>query len=269
MSPNRRTRSAGRLGAATLLLAGCFFLTGCFTLEQQIFLNADGSGVLVLHIAIPDFPEEMKAAGAEVGAAKDPRQEMQRFSSELAAKLPPNVKLREVKEVRHNGALGFYGVLEFQKLQDIEAILNSFTNETLTDEQRKAETEWTARLDTADGRTSYTGSFFLDTSDIKVDASAGASASVKSTEGEPSKPSSEPGKGEATADVKLEGFDEFGKQISQLLMGMIKIRFVLHTPTPIIDSNADIVLNKRMAVWNCSPLAFIKEKKPIVMKATF
>ena len=44
---------------------------------------------------------------------------------------------------------------------------------------------------------------------------------------------------------------------------------MLHTPTPITDSNADIVLNGKTAVWNCSLAAFSKEKKAIEMKACF
>jgi len=47
------------------------------------------------------------------------------------------------------------------------------------------------------------------------------------------------------------------------------MRFVLHTPAPITDSNADIVLNHNTAVWNCSLAAFAKDKHAIEMKASY
>jgi hypothetical protein len=59
------------------------------------------------------------------------------------------------------------------------------------------------------------------------------------------------------------------EQFKPLILSIVRMRFVLHTPTPITESNADIVLNSNTAVWNCSLAAFSKDKKAIEMKASF
>jgi hypothetical protein len=59
------------------------------------------------------------------------------------------------------------------------------------------------------------------------------------------------------------------QQLEPLLMGMIRMRFVLHTPSKITDSNADIVLRDNTAIWNSSMIAFLNSKKPIEMRATY
>jgi hypothetical protein len=38
-----------------VIVACCLFAGGCFTVEQEIFLNADGSGQLVVFISPPIF----------------------------------------------------------------------------------------------------------------------------------------------------------------------------------------------------------------------
>jgi hypothetical protein len=53
------------------------------------------------------------------------------------------------------------------------------------------------------------------------------------------------------------------------MLSMVKMRFVLHTATPIVESNADVIMNGNTAVWDCSLAAFLKNKKPIEMKATY
>jgi hypothetical protein len=57
--------------------------------------------------------------------------------------------------------------------------------------------------------------------------------------------------------------------LKPLFLGMIKMRFVLHAPAPITETNADMVLQGNTAVWNCSMAAFAKGKKPIEMKASY
>jgi hypothetical protein len=47
------------------------------------------------------------------------------------------------------------------------------------------------------------------------------------------------------------------------------MRFVLHAPRKITETNADIVLNGNIAIWNASPGAFFTEKSPIEMKVTY
>lgn len=43
----------------------------------------------------------------------------------------------------------------------------------------------------------------------------------------------------------------------------------MHAPKNISETNADIVLNGKTAIWDASFGAFIKEKKPIEMKLTY
>jgi hypothetical protein len=66
------------------------------------------------------------------------------------------------------------------------------------------------------------------------------------------------------------GAKEVEEQSKPLFLAMVNLRFALHAPAPISESNADIVLNNnRIAVWNCSLVKFATEKKPIEMKAVF
>ena len=76
------------------------------------------------------------------------------------------------------------------------------------------------------------------------------------------KPAAEP---DISSGMKMEGMEG----LAQMMLGAIKFRFTLHTPTPITSSNADLVLGGKTALWNCSLAAFAKEKKPIEMKASY
>ena len=53
-----------------VIIAYCLMASGCFSIEQEIFLNADGSGELIVFISLPDLPEKM--GGAELTAKKSP-----------------------------------------------------------------------------------------------------------------------------------------------------------------------------------------------------
>ena len=112
--------------------------------------------------------------------------------------------------------------------------------------------EWSLQIEKKDNKTRYTQKFLLD-----VDAKA--KAEVKT-----SKPGEKPQAAEET-----KASNEMEEQFKPLLLSIIRMRFVLHTPSVISDTNADIVLNGKTAVWNCSLAAFSKDKKPIEMKATF
>jgi hypothetical protein len=57
--------------------------------------------------------------------------------------------------------------------------------------------------------------------------------------------------------------------INMIFSSLFKLRFVLHAPKKITETNADIVLNGNIAVWNASFGAFVKEKKPIEMKVAY
>ncbi|HLG15382.1 MAG TPA: hypothetical protein VJH03_12890 [Blastocatellia bacterium] len=234
-----------------LTLTACLATTGCFSIEQEVFLNADGSGELVVHVAMPDLPEDMMKSPAGAASKKSPGQDIEEMKKELTTSLPPTVKIKQVKEVRQNGALGFYIVFAFKELKDVDSILANFGKGSLKDSDIKGDSQWAARLEKAGGKTTYTCKFLLD-----LETSATKKEGPAKTE-----PAKEPA-------VTLD--DDFTKQIMPLLLGTMRLRFVLHTPAPITETNADIVLNERTAVWNCSFIAFWKDKKkPIEMRATY
>lgn len=233
-----------------LALTVCFFATGCFSIEQEVFLNADGSGELVVHVSMPDLPEDMLKSQAGAVTKKSPGQDIEEMKKELTASLPPTVIVKQVKEVRQNGALGFYIVFGFKDLKDMDQVLANFGKGSLKEGELKGKSEWMARLRKVGNKTQYSGRFLLD-----LDASAKKEATVKT--------------GEKTTTASTTD-DDFSKQLMPLLLGSMRLRFVLHTPTPITETNADIVLNERTAVWNCSFIAFWKDKnKPIEMRAVF
>jgi hypothetical protein len=57
--PTLRLTVPKHVGGYALIIACCLFASGCFSIEQVIFLNADGSGDLVVFISLPYFPEKM------------------------------------------------------------------------------------------------------------------------------------------------------------------------------------------------------------------
>jgi hypothetical protein len=241
-----------RVIAVGVVAACCLFATGCFSIEQEIFLNADGSGQLVVFISLPDLPEKM---GAEVASKKSPADTLAEFRKELTTALPPTVKLKEAKEVKQNGVQSIYAVFDFKQLRDIQAVLKNFGKGSLKEGEIGSDPQWSLEVQRRDNKTFYSQKFLLD-----VDAKAGAKTEVKANgKTQETKPTSE----EDKASKEME------EQLKPLLLSIIRMRFVLHTPSPIADTNADIVLNQTTAVWNCSLAAFSKEKKPIEMKASF
>jgi hypothetical protein len=253
-----------RLLIVPLIFAACIFAAGCFSIEQEIFLNADGSGEMVLHISLPDLPDNVKKTASP---EKDPDEMLAGLKKDVTLGLPPTIKLKEIKEVRQNGAHGFYAVLQFTKLQDVQSILENFGKESLKDKQSPGPKDgqkpsapvpaWNLQIQKTETRTLFAQSFFVDMSDAtNSEKPVKAEAGAKTSEG-------------AEASVKMEGLED----LTMMFLSTIKMRFVLHAPSPIIDTNADIVMNSRTAVWNGSFAAFYKDnkpiKKPIEMKASF
>jgi hypothetical protein len=227
----------------------CVFATGCFSIEQEIFLNADGSGELIMFISIPDFPEDMMKA--QPAAGEKPEDKLREMQSDLTANMPPTVKVKEVKEVKQNGARGFYFVVQFKQLKDVETWMTNFGKESMKDEKNKTAPPPTWSLQSekrADG-TSFVQRFSIDLSEPEKKPEA--------------KPGEQPKPEESDLSKELEA------QLKPLLYSMVKMRFVLHAPSPITESNADIVMNRNTAVWNCSMSAFLKNKQPIEMRAKF
>jgi hypothetical protein len=235
-----------RLCGYCLVLTLGLFSSACFSFEQEVFLNADGSGELFLYISMPDLPDEMMKSASDPGK-KSPADEMAEFKKEMLSGASGTLKLKEAKEIRQNGARGMLAVFQFKDLRDIAAAMASLGKGTMKEGEFKGKNQWSVELQKVGGKNLFTGKFLLELEEKKEE-----------------KPKPAAGKEEPAFDMK--GLEE---QMMPLLLGMIKMRFTLHTPTPITESNADMVLRGNTAVWNCSMAAFVKNKKPIEMKATY
>ena len=233
----------------------CLFATGCFSIEQEIFLNADGTGDLVVFISLPDFPEKMGAL--EMTPKKTPGDALADFKKELTTALPPTITLKQAKEVKQNGVQSIYAVFHFQKLDDIQRVLANFGKGSLKEGDIGSDPQWSLQIEKKGNKSFYTQKFLLDV-DAKAKAEIKAEVTVNGQKQEQKK---SPEEDKASKEME--------EQFKPLILSIVRMRFVLHTPTPITDSNADIVLNGKTAVWNCSLAAFSKEKKAIEMKATF
>ncbi|GEM_PF-1208696 len=258
--------------------------SACFLVEREVFLNADGSGDMVVHFSLPDFPEEMKKIGdaPPMGKQMLSAEDIEKFKKEVMAKLPPTVTVKETKIAKQNGVISFYAVFGFKDIRDIQNALTSFGIEDMPKNQKS---DWKINFEKVDGKTDYSESFSFDFGDLPL-----GNAKIESGIQSPPKPPPPPApakrsrtKGRKTqtmskpptvAEVATppidDAFKDLGEQMLPLLLGTIRMRFVLHTPAPITESNADIVLgNQRIAIWNCSLINFAKEKKPIEFKAKF
>jgi hypothetical protein len=269
------------LGFCALVLLSVFS-SACFTIEKEIFLNADGSGELILRISIPDLPENLNGApGVPQGTAS---QEIDKFKKDVMTRLPETVKLKEAKQVKQNGVLSFYALLEFKNLKDTEAIFAELGKSNTSEMSTATASEWTSQLEKKDGKTIYTERIAVDvgnssktllnptTSPAKNDPPPAKSRKTPAKRGTSAKKTQEPPSGFVSAKSPeiSDMAQSFEEQLAPLLLAMVSIRVVLHTPAPISESNADILLsNNRIAVWNCSLIKFSKEKKPIEIKATF
>jgi len=244
-----------RMFSYGIIIACCLFATGCFSIEQEIFLNADGSGDLVVFISLPDFPEKM--GGAEITPKKTPADALAEFKKELTTALPPTITLKQAKEVKQNGVQSLYAVFHFNKLEDIQRVLANFGKGSLKEGDFGSDPQWSLQIEKRDNKSFYTQKFLLD-----VDAKAKAEVKTEVTvNGQKQEQKKSPEEEKASREME--------EQFKPLILSIVRMRFVLHTPTPITDSNADIVLNGKTAVWNCSLAAFSKDKKPIEMKVTF
>ncbi|HEU4387712.1 MAG TPA: hypothetical protein VFV34_07945 [Blastocatellia bacterium] len=245
------TRLRRAVGTA-FILGICLVASGCFTIEQEVFLNADGSGDLVLHLSVPDLPEDLTKQASGMGVNKDSGLNIDELTKDISAAKNPKVKIKEVKTVRQNGVQGVYVIFQFADLNDMNAALAEIGKSGSKDAELLDRPDWKINLSRSSAGSVYTSSFFLDLSNDKKTKGKGT----------PKMTDQDAPKGD-------EPFDKLGEQLTALISGTIRMRFVLHAPSQITSSNADIILNGRTAVWNCSPTAFLKDKKPVQMKAVF
>src|SRR5262249_53078730 len=86
---------------------------------------------------------------------------------------------------------------------------------------------------------------------------------------EPKANAAQPGEAKPGDDKAPDGMNNLEEQLTPLLLSLMRMRFTLHAPAAISNSNADIVINGNTAIWNCSLSRFAKDKTPIEMKASY
>jgi hypothetical protein len=303
----------GKTGMATIFLGLlCLLTSGCFNIEQEIFLEPDESGDMVIFVSMPDIPEDLLKSIPAYPQQKlfDEDKLIEEIKQSFEQQLPPSLKLKDAREVRRNGARAFYIVIHFNNLKDINSMLGKFSK--LQNESAQAiqavsnvpleDWGWKIQMEKSGDQTVVTQSFFADlvglmTSMKSEKPESGKAPDDSSTPRESSasiNPSSAPEpankgsrKDSGARPVAPKEDDPFKgsgntlkrndpmralkdeKTMSLILSSILKMRFVLHSPRKITDTNADIVLNGNVAIWNASPGAFVTVKKPIQMKATF
>jgi hypothetical protein len=252
---------------------------------------------------MPYIPDELMEAIKK--DASNPQQDLQKLFDEVKQKfatdLPPTIKLKEAKEVRRNGAFAYYIVLRFSQLNDVNSMMDKFAKESLSkagmaqSAASKFESFWKIQQEKAGDLTMITQSFYFDLeamgaameaskresakspSDAPPPAKSQASVTPKSRSkparraptrrtapsDDPVPPKEDPAMDEAMKALFGEGM------MSMLVSSILKMRFILHAPKQITETNADIVLNGKIAVWNVTLGAFVTEKKPVEMKMTY
>lgn len=290
-----------------MLLAMFGLMTaGCFSIEQEIFLQDDGSGDMVMHLSLPDLPEELMKKSPTAGVDQlDPKEMIEEMKKKFSSGLPPTVQLKEAKEVKRNGAFGFYIVLHFKQLSDLESALDSFSKEGLGEQKngeqtKKDESYWKVVQEKKGDLTVITQRMFIDLADVfgknplegEKEKTTEPAAPVQPTpapKAQPKQPARKTTKRTRTAAPApkqeeqptlpdappdlMKGLME-GEAMQMIFSMMFKFRFVVHAPKNFTETNADIVLNGKTAIWNASFGAFIgekdsKEKKVLEMKVVY
>src|SRR5262245_16859093 len=102
----------------------CLLTSACFNIEQEIFLEPDGSGEMVIYFSMPDFPEAVKKKTP--GSQQDPQKLIDEFRQKFPTELPSGISLKEVKEIQRHGAIAYYVVLHFNQLSDVDSMIDAF-----------------------------------------------------------------------------------------------------------------------------------------------
>lgn len=247
-----------RVVGLCLMFLGCSIMSGCITIEQEIYLNADGSGEMVMYLSFPDLPEDM----SKQSPGKSPEEELAKMKQELTAMIPPALKLKEIKEVRQNGVRGFYAILQFKQLQEVENLLANFGKRSVKEGEFGDGVSWNVAVERAGDKTHFTQKFLMTMEEKKKAAPADKNAEAKPAEAKPDET-------KPTEKAQEKMSQDFEEQLKPLILSLMRLRFTLHTPSPILSSNADIVIGGRTAIWNGSLSKFAKDKTPIEMKASY
>src|SRR5215831_3056837 len=198
------------------ILAGallCLMTSACFSIEQELFLNQDGSGELALHVSLPDFPEDIMKS--EKPGNKNPADDIANMRKDFVASLPPTVTLKEAKEVKQNGSLGFYLVFQFKDVKDLATVFDTFNKGSLKDGDIQGKSVWTAAIDRVGNKTTYTGTMLLDITDKPPATGEKPRSKQTSTSG------AKEGEKGASAEVSID--DSLSEQLKPLLLGTVRM----------------------------------------------
>jgi hypothetical protein len=242
---------------------------GCITFEHEIFLNEDGSGTYVLHLAAP------KASGDELGAAPpggDAGDLMEKIKKGLKESHINGISPKSVKSVAKRGLEGFYMIFEFNDVRGIGDMFKELG--ALEDEEegkegktatqakgeagkggkknRQEEIDWKMELKKKGKKTHFVSTYLMP-------------GLQKPGEGE--KKQNDEEKKAGSEDMPDSPFGGMGEMMD-MVMGTARVRFVLHAPSDISESNADIVIGGQ-AVWEASLSMFMERKAQMKMKAVF
>ena len=116
-----------------LFLGGLFLLTGCFEIEERVFLRRDGSGTFTLTLDMGQMKEMMKAMGVSPDQLgdEDPFAELQADFDEQAEKLEA---LQGVSNARLGVNKEAYVISMMFDFKDVAA-LNRGVNEVFKNEE--------------------------------------------------------------------------------------------------------------------------------------
>lgn len=230
-------------------LAVCFlffcalFLSGCFTIEQEIFLKEDGSGTFLIHITLPNPP---KKEGEVAKPEEDPEKIMEEIKKGMDELKITGLTVKEVKEVSKNDLAQIYLVFEFQDIKTLIPALKKLeeTGNKKADKKEDMNIAWTL--------------------DLKK---SGAQTTFLSTYAFAFKPEKKDEKKEKTKEE--EEWEKMAEDMMMTMLSMAKVRFVLHAPKDFVKTNADMTVGNQ-AVWEGAMSSFIgKTPKPLQMEATY
>ncbi len=233
-----------RLFAVCFLFVCAVFLSGCFTIEQEIFLKEDGSGTFLIHITMPNPP---KKEGEPAKPEEDPEKIMSEIKTGMDELKITGLKVKDVKEVSKNDLAQIYIVFEFQDIKTLIPALKKLeeTGNKKAEKKEDMDISWTLDLKKDGAQTTFLSTYaFAFKPEQKKDA-----------------------KKEKTKEE--EEWEKMAEDMMTTMLSMAKVRFVLHAPKDFIKTNADMTVGNQ-AVWEGAMSSFVgKSPKPLQMEATY